>query len=255
MALAAIIVPCFNQLEFTRHCLRALFRHSRPSWELILIDNGSRDGTGAYLAGVQHASPVPVTVVSNAANCGFPAAINQVLSVTRGEYLVLLSYDAVVTDSWLDQLIALAEMEVGFNKEVQEGQEEEHRRQATTNRTNLTNRRIAIGLVGPMSNYTPPQLVEGVPYRGLEEMHAFAERWREEQHWQWFTARKISGFCLLVKRAVYETVGGLDERFGLGLFDDNDLAIRGAGGWIRGGRRPQPVHPPFRQPDVRGGGN
>ena len=63
--------------------------------------------------GVQDASPVPVTVIANAVNRGFPAAVNQGLRVARGEYLVLLNNDAVVTDSWLDQLIALAEMEGG----------------------------------------------------------------------------------------------------------------------------------------------
>jgi GT2 family glycosyltransferase len=114
--IASIIVPCFNQLAFTRHCLRSLFRHTRPPWELIVVDNGSTDGTSAYLAGVQDASTVPVTVVSNAVNRGFPVAINQGLGVARGEYLVLLNNDAVVTDSWLDQLIALAEMEIGFHK-------------------------------------------------------------------------------------------------------------------------------------------
>ena len=227
MALASIIIPCFNQLEFTRHCLRALFRHTRPPWELIVIDNGSRDGTGAYLAGVQDASPVPVTVIANAVNRGFPAAVNQGLRVARGEYLVLLNNDAVVTDSWLDQLIALANAEGEIHKEEQEVKEEEHRREGTTNLTNLTNRTRRIGLVGPMSNYaSPPQLVEDVPYRDLEEMQGFARRWREEHRGQWFTAGKISGFCLLMKRAVYETVGGFDERFGLGLFDDDDLAVR-----------------------------
>jgi glycosyltransferase involved in cell wall biosynthesis len=88
--------------------LGALFRNTRPPWELIVIDNGSTDETGAYLGGVQDASPVPVTVNSNASDRGFPSATNQGLHVARGDYLVLLNNDAVVTDSWLDQLIALA---------------------------------------------------------------------------------------------------------------------------------------------------
>jgi GT2 family glycosyltransferase len=109
--LASIIVPCWNQVEFTRHCLRAVFRHTRRQFELVVIDNGSNDGTGVYLAGVQDPSAAPVTIISNARNVGFPAAINQGLQAARGEYLVLLNNDAVVTDGWLEQLVALAEME------------------------------------------------------------------------------------------------------------------------------------------------
>jgi GT2 family glycosyltransferase len=92
---------------------------------------------------------------------------------------------------------------------------------------NGTEGQLGIGLVGPMSNYAvPPQLVGEVGYRDLEEMQGFARRWREEHRGQWFTARKLSGFCLLMNRAVYEAVGGLDERFGVGFFDDDDLALR-----------------------------
>ncbi len=83
--LASIIIPCWNQLEFTRLCVRAVMRHTRSPWELIVVNNGSTDGTGDYLAGLQDASPVPVTVIANSINRGFPAAINQGLQEARGE--------------------------------------------------------------------------------------------------------------------------------------------------------------------------
>ncbi len=114
--LASIIIPCWNQLEFTRLCLAALVRHTRPPWELLVIDNGSTDGTGSYLSGVRDVAPVPVTLISNSKNIGFPAAINQGLRAARGDYLVLLNNDAVVTDGWLDQLIALTEVGNGNPK-------------------------------------------------------------------------------------------------------------------------------------------
>ncbi len=112
--LTSIIVPCWNQLEFTRHCLRALFQHTTPAWELIVVDNGSTDGTGDFLAGVQVGGRVPVTTIHNTRNRGFPAAINQGLRAARGEYLVLLNNDAVVTDGWLKHLIALTSAPVGM---------------------------------------------------------------------------------------------------------------------------------------------
>ncbi|MDR3623060.1 MAG: glycosyltransferase [Paludisphaera borealis] len=198
--LASIIVPCWNQLAFTRLCLRSVFERMRPPFELIVVDDGSTDGTGVYLEGVADAAPAPVTVVRNASNRGFPAAVNQGLRAAKGDHLVLLNNDVVVTDGWLEQLVALAEAEVPGER---------------------------IGLVGPMSNYaSPPQLVEDAPYRDMDQMHAFARRRRDEHRGRWLTAPKLSGFCLLMKRAVYEAVGGLDEGFGLGFFDDDDLAER-----------------------------
>ena len=197
VTLASVIIPCFNQLEFTRLCLPALFRYTRKPWELIVVDNGSTDGTAPYLAGVRDAAPVRVEVLTNPANRGFPAACNQGLKAARGEYVVLLNNDAVVTHDWLDQLIALVESDP------------------------------AIGLAGPMSNYaSPPQLVEHVPYADLDAMHRFAGHWREAHRGQWLTVDKLSGFCLLLKRRALEALGGLDERFGLGFFDDDDLALR-----------------------------
>ena len=196
MGLASVIVPCFNQLEFTRRCVTALVRYTRLPWELIVVDNGSTDGTAIYLAGVQDASPIPITVVSNPTNRGYPTAVNQGLSAALGDFLVFLDNDAVVTDGWLDQLVALTEADPG------------------------------IGLTGPMSNSAVyPQLVEHIPYTDLDQMPAFAASWRDRHRGQWFNVGKLAGFCLLMKRAVYEKVRGLDESFVAGFADD-DLAER-----------------------------
>jgi transposase len=116
--LTSIIVPCWNQLEFTQQCLAALKTHTGPSWELIVIDNGSTDGTGLYLAGARDLAAVAVTVISNTTNLEFPAAINQGLQLARAEYLVLLNNDVVVTDGWLDQIIALANSKSGREGDV-----------------------------------------------------------------------------------------------------------------------------------------
>ena len=51
--LTSIIIPCWSQVEFTQRCIAALKRHTRPPWELIVVDNGSTDRTDVYLAGVQ----------------------------------------------------------------------------------------------------------------------------------------------------------------------------------------------------------
>ena len=227
--LASIIVPCSNQLAFTKQCIAALKSHTRRPWELVGIDNGSTDHTDIYLAGVQDGAAVPVVAIANTANLGFPAAINQGLKAARGEYLVLLNNDVVVTDGWLDQLVALANSRRGreedFTAEHAERKTEENGERGIEGRRSPAPK--PIGLVGPMSNYaTPPQLVENVPYHDLRAMHAFARRWRDEHRGKWFAVQKLSGFCLLMKRAVYEKIGGLDERFGIGFFDDDDLAER-----------------------------
>jgi glycosyltransferase involved in cell wall biosynthesis len=133
---------------------------------LVVIDNGSNDGTGAYLAGVQDAASVPLTVISNDRNIGFPAAINQGLKVAQGEYLVLLNNDAVVTDGWLDQLVALAEIRSELTTEhaarpsrsrnLPSLQSAHGAKKSNVSRTESTDGGLktqGIGLVGPMSNY------------------------------------------------------------------------------------------------------
>ena len=194
MPRTSVIVPCFNQLQFTKLCLSSVFEHSGRDWELIVVDNGSIDSTPDYLEGLVTSSRVRTTIITNLQDLGFPVAINQGLKVAVGEYIVLLNNDAVVVENWL------AHFEGVLN---------------------------TVGVAGPMSNYAPPpQLVENVPYTDLPQMHRFAAQWRAEHTHSAKWVSKVSGFCLAFRREVYETIGGMDEGFGLGYFEDDDFCAR-----------------------------
>ena len=105
--LTSIVVLCCNELEYTRLCLESVLRRTRPPYELVLIDNGSADGTPTYLQEVRsRPGPARVEVVRNEANAGFPAGCNQGLARLRGGWVVFLNNDTVVTGGWLEGLTA-----------------------------------------------------------------------------------------------------------------------------------------------------
>jgi glycosyltransferase involved in cell wall biosynthesis len=122
--LASIIIPRCDPLEVTRRCITTLRRHTWQPWELIVVDDGSSDETSSYLESVRDAAAVPVTVIADGESRGLPAAINQGLRAARGEYLVVLNNDVVVTDGWLGQLIALANARGDFTAEHAETETE-----------------------------------------------------------------------------------------------------------------------------------
>jgi len=196
--LASILILCCNELPYTRLCLESVLQHTRPPFELVLIDNGSSDGTPAYLEGLRaRPGPVRVEVIRNATNRGFPAGCNQALAKARGRYVVFLNNDTVVTQGWLDGLVHWALH--GWPK---------------------------TGLVGCVTNYaSPPQMVP-CDYARLDGLGAFAERRRREFAGKALQVERLIGFCLLVRREVLQQIGGFDERFGMGFFEDDDLCLR-----------------------------
>jgi GT2 family glycosyltransferase len=196
--LASIIVLCCNEVEYTRLCLESVLRHTRPRYELILIDNGSTDATPAYLDELrQRPGPARVEMVRNAANVGYPAGCNQGLAQARGDFVVFLNNDTVVTEGWLEGLVRWA---------LRDGD--------------------AVGMVGAVTNYSRPPQQVAVDYADLDGMAAFAARRRREFAGQALLVERLTGFCLLARREALAAVGGLDERFGLGFFDDDDLSVR-----------------------------
>ena len=104
--LASLIIPCCNQLEYTRQCLESVLRHTREPYGLPLVDNGSSDGTLGYLEEIRRGRrPARTVVLHNETNRGFVAACNQALEETKGKYVVFRNNERIVTPGWLEGLI------------------------------------------------------------------------------------------------------------------------------------------------------
>lgn len=190
--LTSIVIPCLDKLRYTRECLAQLARHTSGPYELIVVDNGSKDGTAAFLARQPR-----VRLIRNKKNLGFAKAINQGMRAARGRYVVWLNNDAVVTPGWLEGLIACAE------------------------------RSPAIGAVGPCTNEAVGyQRVSPVPYKDNKGLLRFSQAWAMKNRGRSLAAHRLTGFCLLLKREAVRQVGLLDERFTPACYEDYDYCLR-----------------------------
>lgn len=194
--LTSILILALNQLPLTRACLESIAAHTPEPHEIILVDNGSQDGTADYFTELA-ARESHITVVSNRGNRGFAAGNNQALARARGRQVVLLNNDTVVTQGWLGRMLDVLE------------------------------RHPETGLVGPRSNRVAGrQVVVAADYPTVQALPAFAREWAAAHEGRSQRVTRIVGFCLLARRDVIDRVGGLDERFGSGNFEDDDYCVR-----------------------------
>ncbi|MTI80116.1 MAG: glycosyltransferase [Firmicutes bacterium] len=195
-ALTSIIIPCYNQLEYTKLCLESIFTYTMEPFELIVINNGSSDGTKEYLKELsqQHDN---VKVINNEENLGYGAACNQGLIAGQGDYFLILNNDTVVTEGWLARMLAVGDC---FNE---------------------------IGIIGPRSNAVAGvQLINNVSYKSIKEMRSFSRKLAIKYASQGFETNRVIGLCMMIKREVIKRIGGFDLRFGLGNFEDDDFCLR-----------------------------
>lgn len=191
--LTSIIIVTRNQLPYTRQCLQSLREHTPQKIELIIVDNGSTDGTVEFLRSLPGAR-----IIANQSNRGYAAGCNQGLAAAAGDFLVLLNNDTIVTEDWLAGLLF-------------------HARQGNS-----------VGLVGPLSNYVAGSQRIPVGFSSLAEIHSFARELRRQNFGRRRETGFISGMCMLIRREVVKHIGGLDERFGCGNFEDDDFCLRAA---------------------------
>jgi len=194
--LVSLVVVTRDARAKVERCLEALRATAEPEHptELIVVDNGSQDGTREWLA-----ARADLTLIANADNAGAPRARNQALGVARGRWIVFLDDDVIVTPHWLSRLL---------------------RHAAVDGRS---------GCVGPVADRAAHN--QQVPYDGGDDfasIAAFAEARYRAKPFHGVRRNMLASFCLLVRREVIERIGGFDERFSPWGFEDDDFTVRAA---------------------------
>ncbi|HHT9135737.1 MAG TPA: glycosyltransferase [Candidatus Wunengus sp. YC60] len=192
----SIIILTWNALDCTQKCVHSIQNHTRYPHEIIFIDNASNDGTVEYLRNLVRECP-NYKLIENQENKGFAAGNNQGVAAASGEYVMLLNNDVLVSDNWLNGLVESLEIDKN------------------------------IGMVGPITNsISGRQQVVSIPYGDEKGFHEFAQGIRRTYKGRLTPRNRIAGFAVLMKKALYEEVGGLDESFGTGNYEDDDLCLK-----------------------------
>ena len=109
--LVSTVMVNWNRADLMAACLRSLARQRFQDFEVIVVDNGSTDGSLELLRGRECSR---VRRIENTENRGLCAANNQGLAIARGEYVALLNNDAEAEPRWLDELVGA----IGDRKDV-----------------------------------------------------------------------------------------------------------------------------------------
>ncbi len=196
----AVVVVNWNRRELLRECLESLTRQTVQDFELILVDNGSTDGS-ADMARAEFLATGRLRgqVVQNSRNEGFCRANNQGFAVSRSELVALLNNDAVAEPEWLERLAqAFAEPDVGM----------------AASKVLVYESRHKIDKVGHLIYWDGQN--RG---RGSGEIDRGQYDRIEEVAWP-------DGCAAMYRRTLLDEVGGFDEDF-FAYADDADLGLRG----------------------------
>ena len=191
----SIIIPVFNQFEFTHACLSSLQRHEDgTATEVIVVDDRSTDATPELIPKIPG-----LVYLRNDSNSGFIASCNHGAKKARGEYLLFLNNDTVVTAGWLKALLETFEI----NPEA--------------------------GLVGSKLVYPDGRLQEagGIIWRDGSGWNR--GKFQDARDPEYNYLREVdycSGASLIIPRSLFGELGGFDPRYSPAYYEDTDLAFR-----------------------------
>ncbi|HEX2851852.1 MAG TPA: glycosyltransferase [Opitutaceae bacterium] len=194
----SFIIPLYNCLPLTQAMVASL-QATLPrnlTHEIILVDDGSTDGTREWLATLD----APFRVVLNERNLGYAAANNRGAARASGEFLALLNNDLVLMPGWLEPMLD-THRQLGANAGL-------------IGNVQLDARNGAIDHAGIFFNH------KGKPEHARELPSPFTRLFRSYQR-----VDAVTGACVLVGRALWMQLGGFDEGYVNGC-EDVDLALR-----------------------------
>lgn len=191
-----VVIVTWNNLDLTRLCLESLLRStSHPDLEVIIVDNASEDGTPAALQEYA-ASDDRIRLILNDTNRGFGPALNQGIEVSRGDYLAVLNNDVILTPGWLAVM------------------------------TSRLRKDPSIGMIGPVSNGAWNEALVHGEYSCDSGMMTFARERASRYAGSLAPIKMLAMYCVILPRRVLDSIGMLDEEFGIGMFEDDDYALR-----------------------------
>ncbi len=192
--LVSIVTLSWNALEFTKLALDSIGKYTSEPYEVVVVDNGSRPDAVGYLHSIEDPH---VRVVYNDSNLGYGRGNNVGMAHARGDYVVLLNNDVIVTEGWLDGLL------------------------------DPFARIPGLGVSAPRSNRVAgSQVVDDASYADADGIQRYARERHKRWHRSGYITERAIGLCLCIDRRVIDEVGGFDDRFGMGNFEDDDLCIR-----------------------------
>ncbi|MBL8692571.1 MAG: glycosyltransferase family 2 protein [Planctomycetes bacterium] len=204
MSLVSVVIPVFNQADYTRRCLESLarVRASDPDREILVVDNGSTDSTQELLRG-ECERDRELRVLRSEKNEGFSRGCNLGAAQARGPWILFLNNDTEVVPGWLTPLVEV----------LQEDPEV-----------------VAVGsrLLFPDGKLQHAGvLIANVEGRDpLFAFHPFErERADHPVAMQRRTYQALTAACLLVRRDAFDAVGGFDEGYWNG-YEDVDLCFK-----------------------------
>ncbi|MDO8588029.1 MAG: glycosyltransferase family 2 protein [Armatimonadota bacterium] len=204
----------WNTRDELANCLESVFAQEGADYEVIVVDNGSRDGSADMVA-----SRFPqVRLIANKDNRGFSRAQNQALAASRGRYVMMLNPDARIVESdSLAKLVAFGDSEpqigvIGVRILNVDGSLQFSARRFPTLGAGVF-RNTFLGRLFPKNRYVKEYLMTDWKHDEVRDV-------------DW-----VSGAALTVRREALEDIGSLDERFFM-YCEDVDFCHRAHGkGW------------------------